>query len=39
VPGIDEKTFAEHAEATKLGCPVSKALAGVEITLDARLAQ
>ena len=39
VPGIDEKTFAEHAEATQLGCPVSKALAGVEITLDARLAQ
>lgn len=39
VPGIDEKTFAEHAEATKLGCPVSKALAGVEITLDARLAR
>jgi osmotically inducible protein OsmC len=37
VPGIDEVTFAKHAEATKLGCPVSKALAGVEITLDARL--
>ena len=37
VPGIDEATFAKHAEATKLGCPVSKALAGVEIALDARL--
>lgn len=39
VPGIDEKTFAEHAEATRDGCPVSKALAGVEIKLDARLAR
>jgi hypothetical protein len=29
----------KHAEATKLGCPVAKALAGVEITLDARLAR
>jgi osmotically inducible protein OsmC len=37
VPGIDEQTFAEHAEATKAGCPVSKALAAIEITLDARL--
>jgi len=38
VPGIDEDTFKEHAEAAKKGCPVSKALAGVEeITLDATL--
>ena len=38
VPGIDENTFKEHAEAAKKGCPVSKALAGVgEITLDATL--
>jgi osmotically inducible protein OsmC len=38
VPGIDEDTFKEHAEAAKRGCPVSKALAGVgEITLDATL--
>ena len=38
VPGIDEDTFKEHAEAAKKGCPVSKALAGVgEITLDASL--
>ena len=37
VPGIDEAAFAEHAEATKTGCPVSKALAGTEIVLDARL--
>ncbi|HSS32141.1 MAG TPA: OsmC family peroxiredoxin [Solirubrobacterales bacterium] len=39
VPGIDEATFLEHAEAAKAGCPVSRALAGVpEITLNARLA-
>jgi osmotically inducible protein OsmC len=39
VPGIDEATFTEHAEAAKAGCPVSRALAGVpEITLNARLA-
>jgi osmotically inducible protein OsmC len=38
VPGIDADGFAEHAEAAKTGCPVSKALAGVpEITLDAEL--
>ncbi|RIL08190.1 MAG: peroxiredoxin [Proteobacteria bacterium] len=37
VPGIDEATFARHAEETKLGCPVSKALASIEITLEARL--
>jgi osmotically inducible protein OsmC len=39
VPGLDQAAFAEHAEAAKAGCPVSKALAGVpEITLDASLA-
>lgn len=38
VPGIDEKTFMEQAEAAKKGCPVSKALGAVpEITLKARL--
>ena len=37
VPGIDEKTFQEQAEAAKKGCPVSKALAGPEIRLKARL--
>jgi osmotically inducible protein OsmC len=38
VPGIDEAGFLEAAEAAKVGCPVSKALAAVpEITLDARL--
>ena len=39
VPGVDAATFAAAAEDAKIGCPVSKALAGVpEITLDAALA-
>jgi osmotically inducible protein OsmC len=39
VPGLDAAAFAEHARAAKEGCPVSKALAGVEeITLTATLA-
>ena len=37
VPGIDEKTFKEKAEAAKKGCPVSMALTGVEIRLKATL--
>ncbi|MDB5078771.1 MAG: peroxiredoxin [Chloroflexi bacterium] len=37
VPGIDEATFQEQAEKAKINCPVSKALAGVEIVLNARL--
>ncbi|HLF41285.1 MAG TPA: OsmC family protein [Acidimicrobiia bacterium] len=37
VPGIDAAAFAEQAEVAKQNCPVSKALAGVEITLDAKL--
>jgi osmotically inducible protein OsmC len=38
VPGIDEAAFREAAEAAKVGCPVSQALAAVpEITLDATL--
>ncbi len=38
VPGIDADTFKEIAEKAKVSCPVSKALAGTEITLDAKLA-
>ncbi len=38
VEGLDEAGFKEAAEAAKAGCPVSKALTGVEITLDASLA-
>ncbi len=37
VPGVDETTFQQQAEATKTGCPVSNALTGVEIRLNARL--
>jgi osmotically inducible protein OsmC len=37
VPGIDEESFREQAETAKTNCPVSKALAGVEIGLEARL--
>jgi osmotically inducible protein OsmC len=37
VPDVDESTFQEVARATKTGCPVSQALAGVNIELDAAL--
>jgi osmotically inducible protein OsmC len=38
VGGIDEAEFQKLAEAAKVGCPVSKALAGnVELSLEARL--
>jgi osmotically inducible protein OsmC len=37
VPEIDEKTFRETAEKAKSGCPVSKALTGTKITLEAKL--
>ena len=39
VPNIDQAKFREIAEATKKGCPVSRALAGIpSIELDAKLA-
>ena len=37
VPGLDEAMFAACAGKAKSECPVSKALAGVEISLDAQL--
>jgi len=37
VPGIEETAFQVAAEAARTGCPVSKALAGVEIRLRASL--
>ena len=37
VPGISETEFLELADAAKKNCPVSKALAGPEITLSATL--
>jgi osmotically inducible protein OsmC len=38
VAGIDAAKFQEIAETTKKGCPVSRALAGTKITLNAKLA-
>lgn len=38
VPGISAEDFAAAAADAKANCPVSQALAGVEITLDASLA-
>ncbi len=37
VPGIEANRFQQIAEGAKMGCPVSRALAGVEISMDARL--
>lgn len=37
VPGIDDSKFQELAEDAKNNCPVSKALAGTNIKLNARL--
>jgi len=37
VAGIDEARFRAIAEETKSSCPVSKALTGTEIRLEARL--
>lgn len=36
-PGLDEAKFQEIAQQTKAQCPVSKALAGTEIRLNAKL--
>ncbi|MFM9995755.1 MAG: OsmC family protein [Phycisphaerales bacterium] len=38
VPGLDAAGFRKHAEAAKQSCPVSKALAGTEITLTVKTA-
>jgi lipoyl-dependent peroxiredoxin len=38
VPGIDPAAFQEQAETAKANCPVSKALAAVDIQLAASLA-
>lgn len=38
VPGIDEAKFKELANKAKEGCPVSKALGAINVTLDAKLA-
>jgi osmotically inducible protein OsmC len=38
VPGIDAERFAELAEQARATCPVSRALAGTQVTVEARLA-
>jgi osmotically inducible protein OsmC len=37
VPGLDDAQFQEYAKGAKQNCPVSKALAGTEIHLSAKL--
>jgi len=37
IPNIEEAAFLEQAETAKKNCPVSQALAGTEIRLDAKL--
>src|SRR5437588_9999248 len=37
VPGIDQAAFNEQAELTKKTCPVSVALSGTQINLNAKL--
>ncbi|HKR15401.1 MAG TPA: OsmC family protein [Pyrinomonadaceae bacterium] len=39
VPGIDDAGFQKYANDAKVNCPVSKALAGAEIHLTAKLLQ
>jgi osmotically inducible protein OsmC len=38
VPGLSAEDFEKIAEEAKVGCPVSQALAGIDITLEATLA-
>ena len=37
VPGLDESEFQKYAEDAKKNCPVSQALAALDIKLDAKL--
>src|SRR5262245_13082755 len=39
IPGIDNAAFQKHAQDAKKNCPVSKALAGTTIQLNAKLLQ
>src|SRR5512137_1047143 len=39
VPGLTDADLQKHAEIAKKNCPVSMALAGPEITLQAKLVQ
>jgi lipoyl-dependent peroxiredoxin len=37
VPGIDDAKFQELATKAKEGCPISKALGAIQVSLDAKL--
>ncbi|MCI0394350.1 MAG: OsmC family protein [Chloroflexi bacterium] len=37
VPNLDEKTFMDKVEVSKQNCPISRALAGPEISVNAKL--
>jgi osmotically inducible protein OsmC len=37
IPNIDDATFQQQADGAKANCPVSKALAGTQISLKAKL--
>jgi osmotically inducible protein OsmC len=37
IPGIDDAAFQKYAADAKAGCPVSKVLAGAQISLTAKL--
>lgn len=37
VRGLNQAAFAKHAETARANCPVSQALAGIDMTLDAKL--
>ncbi len=37
VPGVSQEQFMELAEKSKAGCPISRALASVPMTLNAKL--
>lgn len=37
VPGVDSATFEDLAKKAKEGCPVSKALGAIKVSLDAKL--
>src|SRR6476620_2658125 len=37
IPGIDDATFQKYADDAKQNCPVSKALTGTKISLNAKL--
>ncbi|MDQ2661385.1 MAG: peroxiredoxin, partial [Actinomycetota bacterium] len=38
VPGLTEEEFEAFAEDAKVNCPISQALTGIPITIEAELA-